>query len=143
MTYDRIDWHTNGNFPKDLPFENGGTHIGMFITWVINNNLISEFHLEKSIESIKKVKTQQMTGTEFLIKECDTKFWEEDLNSEGNSFSKFYYANNDDYGEYIDDYSKVFNEYETLYSVEDTWGNYSKIEPIITKKYSDWKNNIV
>jgi hypothetical protein len=142
MTYDRIDWHTKGNFPKNLPFKNGGTHIGMFIAWVINNNLISEFHIEKSKESIEKVKRQQMTGTEFLIKECDAKFWEEDLNEIGNRFSQFYYANNNDYGEYIDDYSITFSNYDTLYNIEDTWENFKKIESVITKKYNDWKNQL-
>jgi hypothetical protein len=29
MSYDRADWHYGGNYPKGLPPENGGTHIGM------------------------------------------------------------------------------------------------------------------
>jgi hypothetical protein len=139
MTYDKIDWHSGNNFPKELPPENGGTHIGMFLTWIITNNLIGLLHIENSKKSIEKVKNHQMTGKEFLVKECDSKFWDEDLNDEGNSFAKFYYANEDDYGVYIDDYSIVFNDYETLYHVEDNWINYNKIEPVITKRYKEWK----
>ncbi|WP_406844822.1 hypothetical protein [Flavobacterium soyae] len=140
MTYDRIDWHSGNNFPKELPFENGGIHIGMFLTWIIDNDLIGLLHLENSKESIKKVKNREMTGTKFLIKECDSKFWSEDLNEEGNKFTNSYYANENDYGQYIDDYSEVFNHYKTLYHVDDNWENYNKIEPIITKRYSAWKN---
>ncbi|MCO6175380.1 hypothetical protein NHF50_10025 [Flavobacterium sp. NRK F10] len=142
ITYDRIDWHTGSNYPKELPFQNGGTHIGMFLTWIINNNLISSMHLENSKKSIEKVKAREMTGTQFLIKECDGKLWSEDLNKEGNSFAHFYYANEKDYGQYIDDYANVFNKYETLFHVEDNWGNYEKIEPVITKMYNEWKQKI-
>lgn len=141
MTYDRIDWHSGNNFPKELPLKNGGTHIGMFLTWIINNNLIGQLHIEKSQDSIEKVKNREMTGAQFLIKECDSKFWAEDLNDEGNRFAKFYYANENDYGQYIDDYSVVFNNYETLFHVEDNWENYKKIESVITKSYNNWKGN--
>jgi hypothetical protein len=139
MTYDRIDWHTGNNFPKELPFKNGGTHIGMFLSWIIDNDLIGLFHIENSKESVEKVKNREMTGTQFLIKECDSKLWPEDLNEEGNNFAKSYYANENDYGQYIDDYSIVFNNYETLYHVDDTWENYKKIEFVISKKYREWK----
>lgn len=139
MTYDRIDWHTGSNFPKELSFKNGGTHIGMFLTWIIDNNLIGQLHIENSKESIEKVKNRKMTGAEFLIKECDSKFWAEDLNEEGNRFAKFYYASENDYGQYIDDYAEVFDKYETLFHVDDNWDNYKKIEPVITKMYKNWK----
>ncbi|WP_410220748.1 hypothetical protein [Pedobacter sp.] len=128
MTYDRIDWHTSNNFPKGLPNKNGGTHIGMFLSWIINNNLIGEFHLVNSLEAIEKVKNRTITGLDFLIKECDSKFWPEDLNEEGNKFASFYYANGDNYGQYIDDYAEVFDNYETLFHVEDSWDNYSRVE---------------
>lgn len=141
MTYDKINWHYGKNFPKELSFEDGGTHIGMFLAWIINNDLVGLLHIEKSKESIKKVKNREMTGTQFLIKECDSQFWSEDLNKEGNDFSKFYYANENGYGQYIDDYSIVFNKYETLYHVRDDWKNYDLIEPVITKKYNEWKMN--
>lgn len=139
MTYDKIEWHTADNFPKELPYKNGGTHIGMFLSWVINNNLIGEFHLENSKEAIEMVKTKKITGADFLVKECDSKFWPEDLNEEGNAFARFYYANEDNYGQYIDDYAEVFDAYKTLFHVEDSWENYAKIEPVITKKYNEWK----
>lgn len=139
MTYDRIDWHSGNNFPKELSFEKGGTHIGMFLTWIINNNLIGLLHIENSKESIEKVKSREITGKDFLIKECDSKFWSEDLNEEGNNFAKFYYADENDYGQYIDDYSEVFSQYKTLYHVEDNWENYDLISPVITKRYDEWK----
>ena len=48
MTYDKADWHYGGDFPSDLKPEDGATHIGMFLAWIIENDLISEFHLKES-----------------------------------------------------------------------------------------------
>lgn len=141
MTYDRIDWHSGGkDFPKEIDTECGGTHIGMFLTWIIENDLIGELHKEDSQESLLKVKRREITGRDFLIKECDSKFWDEDLNEEGNEFAKYYYANQD-YGQYILDYEGIFNEYDNLYKVKDSWKNYDRLKPIINKRYNEWKNS--
>lgn len=140
MTYDKIDWHSGNNFPPELHPENGGTHIGMFLAWMINNDLIGALHTESPVRLIEKVKDRLMTGRDFLIKECDSKFWPEDLNEEGNLFANFYYSDENGYRQYIDDYTEVFNKYETLYHVEDNRENYDLIAPVITKRYSEWKN---
>ncbi|WP_333577718.1 DUF7832 domain-containing protein [Sphingobacterium sp.] len=138
MTYDRIDWHSGGDFPPDLKPENGGTHIGMFLCWAIQNDLIGALHRELSQKSLEKVKERNMTGRDFLIEECDSKFIDEDLNVEGNMFAKYYYGD-ETYKEYLNDYADIFDPYETLYHVEDTWGNYDKIKPVIDKNYQEWK----
>jgi len=131
MSYDRIDWHSNGEgFPPDAEPKQGGTHIGIFLTWIIHNDLIGEFHLEDSEESIQKVKDREMTGCEFLIEECDSKFWEEDMNETGNEFTKYYYEGEGD-GNYFGDYTDVFDDYENIYDVKNSWENYDKIKPVI------------
>lgn len=139
MVYDKIYWHSEGDFPKELSFENGGTHIGMFLAWSIINGLVGTQHVESSKESVNKVKGRIMTGRDFLIKECDAKFWAEDLNEEGNDFAKYYFGDENGYGMYVDDYSGTFNNYETLYHVEDNWSNYDLISSVISKRYNDWK----
>ena len=35
MKYDDASWHSEGDFPDDLPEEAGGTHIGMFFAWAL------------------------------------------------------------------------------------------------------------
>jgi len=138
MAYDRSDWHYGGDYPNDLPPENGGTHIGFFLAWAIINNLVGEFHKEESKESILAVRNRKMTGRDFLEKECDEKFWEEDLNEEGNLFAKVYYEGNI----YFSDYeSTLAGGLPTLYHVENTWENYDKIAPIISRRYMEWKKN--
>src|ERR1022692_4577847 len=124
MAYDRADWHSGGDYPDDLPAENGGTHIGMFLAWIILRGLEGEFHPEESAASLELVRARKMTGREFLFQECDGKFWEEDLGDRGNAFAKVYYEPEDGY---LTEYDEVFeSEGETMYHVADTWENFDK-----------------
>jgi len=141
MAYDRADWHYGGDYPKDLPPENGGTHIGMFLAWAIINGLEGALHREESAASLAAVRARQMTGRQFLFKECDQKFWDEDLNEEGNAFAKDYYDSNNASGfRYDEDYDQIFGAgLPTLYHLEDTWHNYDKIAAVITQRFEEWR----
>jgi hypothetical protein len=138
LAIDRIDWHSGAdNFPSELNLKAGGTHIGMYLAWIIHHNLVGELHITESQESIAKVKNRTMTGTEFLICECDEKFWEADLNAEGLAFTQLYYENT-----YYDDYSKALGaNHPSLYHVPDTWENYDIISKHITSAYARWQKN--
>jgi hypothetical protein len=142
---DRADWHYGGDYPKELPIENGGTHIGMYLTWIIDNDLIGSIHIEGSKEGIEDVKSRKITGRDFLFKYCDEKFWDDDLNEEGLAFTRFYYQNPDDpdktYGQYILDYESCLgSQSESLYGIPNSWENYHDIAKIIKKRYKSWKN---
>lgn len=149
--YDDASWHYGGDYPNDLPQENGATHIGMFLTWCIDNDLQSEFLIEQSEVDIKRVKRRERTGAEFLIENCDEKFTDEDLNELGNEFTKDYFEGETDFsekfGNYIDDYCELFDqkaaklgfEYETLYHIENTFENYQLVKPIIDRRFAEWK----
>jgi hypothetical protein len=137
---DRMDWHYGGDFPEGLPAENGGTHIGMYLAWIINNDLIGEMHLEDASESILAVKNRQMTGRDFLIQECDEKFWNDDLNEEGLAFTNHYYSDDSGMKQYIQDYEQILsNDVESTYHVEDTWSNYEKVARVLDIRYKEWK----
>lgn len=138
MAIDRMDWHYGGNFPEDLPNENGGTHIGIFLAWIINNNLEGDLHKEESAEALEDVRKRKITGRDFLIDQCDEKFWEEDLTEEGFVFAESYYEN-----DYHEDYEEtLIKNLPTTYHVEDTWENYDKIAQIIDKRFREWKNEL-
>lgn len=145
MAIDRMDWHYESVEECNLPENNAGTHIGMFLAWAINRNFLGEFHTDEegSLEYIDKVKNRVCTGVEFLIDMCDEKFWDEDLNEEVYEFVKDYYEDDESefanrYGSYFEDYETVFKDYETLYHVENSWENYDKLAPILDKRYKEW-----
>ena len=137
MAYDRMDWHFGSeNFPSELNDDNAGTHIGMFIAWVIRRDLIGELHLKESVESISKVKSRQMTGTEFLKLECDEKFWEDDLNDKGKAFAQYYYGAN----MYYEDYGSILSdELSSVFHVIDSWDNYEKLALKLDEQFNKWQ----
>lgn len=133
---DRADWHSGGDFPKDVPEENGGTHIGMYLTWIIDNDLTSEFCKEEFNKGLGEVKSRIITGRDFLFEHCDGKFWNDVLNDIGQKFTEDYYTSI----LYYDDYVKTLdNDEETIYHIENSWKNYEKLKPILDKRFKKWK----
>ena len=146
MAIDRADWHYGGDYPEKLSDENGGTHIGMYLNWIIENDLIDTLYLEDSIQGVEEVKSKKITGREFLFEYCDGKFKEDHLNEEGLKFTQFYYLAPHDaegaYGTYLEDYQEllVLAEFDSLYEVSNTWENYEKIAKRIDERYQKWKS---
>ena len=139
MAYDKLDWHSGGDFPAGLPEEAGATHIGMFLGWAILRGLEGELHRDESVESLRSVRERRMTGREFFLKECDAKFWEDDLSDTGNEFAQAYYAAEGE-PSYLDDYVTVLAEgLPSEYHVEDSWGNFDKIATLLDKRFAEWK----
>ena len=66
----------------------------------------------------------------------DEKFTDENLNEEGNLFSEAYFR-----GLYLEDYdSTLCANVPTCYHVQDTWDNYEKLSPVISKRFEEWKS---
>jgi hypothetical protein len=138
MAYDRADWHYGGNYPPDLPPENGGTHIGMFLAWAITRGLEGDIHHEDAVSqaALAAVRERRMTGREFLFKQCDEKFCDVDLSEEGNAFARSYYATD----RYLEDYAATLGrDVPTLYHVEDAWKNFDKLSRVLDQRYREWK----
>ncbi len=140
MKYDDATWHSEGNFPIELPDSAGATHIGMFLAWNLLNGLASELHLEASPKFLNQLRNRELTPGKYLIRACDGKFTADDLNKEGNEFCLFYYE--DDEGEFLDDYEEILGAgFPSLYHVEDTWENYDKICPIFNSRLQEWRED--
>jgi hypothetical protein len=133
---DRADWHLNENFPENLPEENSATHIGMYINWIIDNNLIGEIHTQDSIEGINAVKMKKITGRDFFFDYCDGKFWNDDLNAIGLIFTENYYSSNRYYEDYL---SNLDNGGKTIFTIENSLENYEKLKKVIDKRFKTWE----
>lgn len=137
MKYDDYKWHINENFPKDLEESRALTHIGMFMGWVIDNDLESELLKENFSRELQDFKQRKITGSQFIALCCDYKLISDDLNEEANLFAEDYYATD----KYFDDYANASDDSnETIFHEEDIWENYRKIQKIIDKRYKKWKN---
>jgi len=149
--YDDASWHYGGDYPNDLPDENGATHIGMFITWCIDNNLLSKEQIEDNEDKIENVKNRETTGAEFLIDMCDEKFTDYDLNDIGNEFTTDYYEDETEFSKthknYFGDYAGIFEteindnnlDQGGVYRVKNSWTNYELIKTRIDQRFMEWK----
>lgn len=142
MKIDCIDWHTDGEFPEDLEYKNGGTHIGMFISWLIINDLVSDSMKEDFSDEIELVLTRQMTGLELLLI-ADGKLSEDDISEDAFSFVDAYYNGNLDFPRsYKKDYeTTLVKNSPSFYHVADSWENYSLLESFIDQSYKIWVAN--
>lgn len=144
--FDDASWHYGNDYPKDLAQENASIHIGIYLKWCINHNLISSELIEDAKDGIDDVKSNTITGAVFLNKYSDGKFLAADLNEIGKKFTNDYYENESDfskkYGSYLDDYMKVFEktiDEKSVYHIEDSEQNYLLIKDKIDKKFEIWR----
>jgi hypothetical protein len=138
---DRADWHYGGDsFPSELPPENGGTHIGMYLAWIINRDLGSAQLRKHARDSLPLLKDRKLTGRQILFTELDEKFFEALLTRVGKDFTKVYY----DSDRYIEDYVEALcGDLPTVYHVEDSWPNYDRIAEVIDDRYARWQKGEV
>ena len=141
MAYDRADFDYSTE-ADPLPKGHGATHIGMFLAWAAFNGLINEFHQQRSAEPLASLRRRQITGRQFFEAVCNGRFTERELSVEGNDFAEHYYANQaGERGPYFGDYRKVLVAgLPSFWHVADTWENYDKLAPVISRRYQEWKN---
>lgn len=134
---DRADWHYGGNYPSGLPPENGGTHIGIYLAWIIHRQLGSKTLEKYAGEMFQRVLHRQATGRDLLFSELDEKFFPELLTREARAFTRDYYETN----EYVNDYDRVLGgALESLYHVNDSWENYDKVAPVLDERLQTWRS---
>jgi len=130
---DQWDWHSDSeDFPKDMPDKNGGNPIGYFMEYLYKNDFLPNSP-NHAIEEYKKVKNGEVSGLDFLMENCDGKFWDVDTNEEGIKFTDYIYI---DYSENIDDILG-YSTYEHDYSAVD----YKKVEKWLDGQFTIWSDN--
>lgn len=140
MKYDDASWHYNGNFPSDLPHAAGATHIGMFLAWMLLNELASEELLDDAESELNALEKRELTGGAFVISMLDEKLTDQEFNAVGNAFAIAYYEGLNNDSCYVDDYVLAFGvTQDAIYSVEDTWANYDKLSPFIDARFAEWQ----
>ena len=133
---DRADWHYGGNYPNDLPPENGGTHIGMYLAWIILRGLGSEELVQHSGDTYNWVRNREVTGRDLLLTKLDEKFFDELLSEEGKAFTRSYYETNG----FANDYDRVLGgDLPSLYHVQNTWENFDKLAPVLDERLAAWR----
>ncbi|MFC0180156.1 DUF7832 domain-containing protein [Thorsellia kenyensis] len=139
MVIDCIDWHEEPAYEFELEYKNAGTHIGMFISWLIINDLVSDWMKEDFADEIKLVLNRQMTGLELLLV-AEGILREDYISEDALPFVEAYYSNDIDFSRsYQNDYEKILtNNLTSFYHVADSWENYELLAPALEEAYQIW-----
>lgn len=141
MKFDDASWHTEGDFPEGLPPEAGATHIGMFLTWLIRAQHLSDEVFADAPEDIFAVQAGTMSGAEFLLTWFDGQLGDAVLSKTGADFAMAYYEGAGGDVTFLSDYAEAFSDVpgiDTLYKVPDTQESYDRIGPMISYRYEQW-----
>jgi len=136
MAIDRIDWHWDAiveDIPDDEHWERAGAHIGYFLEWSYKKGFAPTNPETHDVDEYQKVVNSEKTGIQFLIENCDTKFWEEDLNDQGQKFASFAY------GTYLDNLETILDHkpYTEKYNRQDL----QNVSKYLDEVYSDYLAN--
>lgn len=144
MKYDDASWHSEGDFPDDLPESAAATHIGLYFAWAVLAGLGSEELLDDFDDEIEQLKSRAATPAS-LIKCMDGKMIDEDLSEEGNSFTQSYYVEASGSGlgkAFLDDYDILSSKNQaSYYHIADSWENYDLLKPVFDKRLAWWRSS--
>ncbi|BDC98989.1 hypothetical protein [Persicobacter psychrovividus] len=133
---DHAKLHFLNKFPESLPIENAYLHIGMFLGWLIDSELTSEYFEEEAETEIFRFKLRDLSPM-ILSEIWGGALTHSLINEKGNNFAHHYYCS----GEYLKDYELTLaNGLPSIYHVKDSWKNYQKISDILDKRFEKWNH---
>lgn len=137
VVYDKAKWHFGGDYPADLGDDYAYTHAGYFFGWIVDNDLVDPEFLEDFEDDIKRFRHRDITARELFII-TDGALVDDMMNDTGNAFAAAYF--DFDRGKYFSDYEELLcDDLDTMYHVEDTPENYTRLCARITERFLDWK----
>ena len=139
LIYDDAVYHQGAVafLTKRLNPHNAGTHIGMYLAWIIQMRLES-FQLRQTVAAaVEEVRNKQLTGREFLFAHCNGRLASEALNKEAQAFTDFYYVE-----QYLHDYDNVLvKKAASSYTVADSWANFERLTKVMDQRLSDYRGD--
>ena len=117
--------------------KNSGTHIGMYLAWIIMSKLES-FQLRQIAPiPVEEVRNKQLSGRDFLFAHCEGRLTSDHLNKEAQAFTAFYYED-----QYLHDYDAILVAKATgTYTVADTWANFERLAKVMDQRLQDFRGN--
>lgn len=134
--YDLAKNHFLGDFPSSLPIEKAYLHIGIYMGWIIENKLYSEYFEDEASTEIYRFCRRDI-GCIILAEIWDGALSHELFNDEANLFTFYYYAG----GIFKKDYNEVLvKSHKTIYHVDDTWENFEALKIRMNERFEEWKS---
>ncbi|ASK27626.1 DUF7832 domain-containing protein [Neisseria chenwenguii] len=145
--YDYIQFHTDENYPENLPPENAATHMGMYWQWAALQGLANPVWqtAPETAADFAAMQAGRMSGAQFLLKHMGGALTPEDFTEWGQRFTEFYYDDEEDgYGAFMEDYVKTLNTPALggFYCAADTPETYAALAPVFQTAYLNWKRTL-
>lgn len=150
MAIDRADWHWDSaeklyrethNITGELTEEQedeiwllAGNHIGLFLRWIIESGFEGE---EADRVYCEEVRRGEISGTEYLMRACDGKLWDEDIREDLLPFVKEYYED----GRYFSDYCGCCGGQQPCYGFISGDEDYYRLRICINDAYEKFVEN--
>ena len=140
LVFDNAEWHYGGDFPSDLKSHQAFVHTGLFIGWLINNDLFDDNFKQTNGAGIDRFLGQVITGPEFFSEYMDGLFGSYQLSDEGIKFVKYYFGTDFTKSQYIIDLiSRLLGDLPSLYHIKDSWENFAIISEVIDERFIEWR----
>jgi len=139
VIYDDAVYHQGAPafLTKRLNAHNAGTHIGMYLAWIIISRLESFQLRQRAASPVEEVRSKQLTGRDFLFAHCEGRLTSDALNKEAQSFTECYYEDR-----YLNDYEEVLvAKASGTYTVADSWANYERLAKVMDQRLRDYRGN--
>ena len=146
--YDHIRFHTEEDYPENLPPENAATHIGMYWQWAAQAGLANPVWqaAPETAADFAAMLKGRFSGAQFLLKHMDGALTPDDFNPFGQSFTSYYYDDEEEgYGAFMEDYVRTLDTPSLggFYYVEDSPETYAKLAPVFQTAFEKWKSSLV
>ena len=138
--YDKAKYHFEEVGENNLPEAHAYHHTTFFLSWLIKNNLMSEWFEIESKSELSKYRAEEISVND-LYEWWDTCLASDMLSEQGNSFAKHYF--DFDAGAYLEDH-KIYlqKNLPTEFHVAYTPENEALIHEVISRRYGEWKERI-
>jgi hypothetical protein len=136
VIYDDAAYHQGAPafLTKQLNPHNGGTHIGMYVAWIILHRLESFSLRQTAAAPVEEVRSRQLTGRDFLFAHCAGRLTSDALNKDAKAFTDFYYEER-----YLRDFSDVLVTVASgTYGVADSWANYDRLAAVMEERFREF-----
>jgi hypothetical protein len=134
--YDKSKYHMTGQAGGAASWENASGPALFFLRWSIDHNLVSNYFIEESEESLVDYRGGRCSFFHLYEKEWDMVLLSEMFSEEGNAFALGYFEY--DTGRYLQDLFATLNSEDdgyVVYSEDD----YLRFKPLLDSRYAAWK----
>ncbi|HXC01629.1 MAG TPA: hypothetical protein VNU49_03185 [Opitutaceae bacterium] len=135
--YDKAKYHYETIEQHDLSEEHAANHTVVFLRWLIDRRMMSEFFEKEAVEILRKFRAGQATIHQ-VYEWWDCCLIDDMLSEEGNAFAKHYF--DFEHGRYIHDYIATLKHgLPTEFHIDYSEGNYQTMKKVIDRRYEEWK----